>query len=121
MRLWTDVPLGPLERGSAAVRLLKGKHLCIPSTDRRSHGDVKQNTHLHVSQNSGEKWERLGSATPICSVCLLQQSTLKSPFFLLYRRDPRLPTDSVMSPAIVKKLVNLKEYGTELVSSMLWS
>ena len=47
-----------------------------------------------------------------------QQSTLESPFFLLYGRDPRLPTESVMFPGEVRNMVDLKEYGVELASRM---
>ena len=47
-----------------------------------------------------------------------QQSTLESPFFLLYGRDPRLPTDPVMSPEKTRKLVDLKEYGVKLAGNM---
>ena len=43
---------------------------------------------------------------------------MESPFFLLYGRDPRLPTEPVMSPVKTKKIVDLREYGVELASSM---
>ena len=43
-----------------------------------------------------------------------QQSTLESPFFLLYGRDPRLPTETTMIPKKSRQLVNLKEYGADL-------
>ena len=47
-----------------------------------------------------------------------QQSTLESPFFLLYGRDPRLPTDAVIYPEKARRCQDLKEYGAELASYM---
>jgi hypothetical protein len=47
----------------------------------------------------------------------LQLSTQESPF-LLYGRDPRLPTESVLSPSNSRQLTDLKEYGTELAAIM---
>ena len=47
-----------------------------------------------------------------------QQSTLESPFFLLYGRDPRLPTPALFCPVKAKKMQDLKEYGTELQAKM---
>ena len=43
------------------------------------------------------------------------------PFFLLYDRDPKLPTESaesVLSPSKRRQLMDLKEYGTELAMKM---
>ena len=47
-----------------------------------------------------------------------QQSTLESPFFLLYGRDPRLPTESAVYQDKARRLVDLKEYGTELANHL---
>lgn len=48
----------------------------------------------------------------------VQQSTTESPFFLLYGRDPRLPTEAVMCPKANKMSMDLQEYGVELTQRM---
>ena len=48
-----------------------------------------------------------------------QQSTLESPFFLLYGRDPRLPTPALLCPVKAQKVLDLKEYGAELQAKMV--
>ena len=40
-----------------------------------------------------------------------QQSTQESPFYLLYGGDPRLPTNSVLSPTKRRTHMDLLEYG----------
>ena len=61
-------------------------------------------------EHGGKDWEQRLPLVLFAYGASQQQSTLESPFFLLYGRDPRLPTDPVMSPAKAKKLVDVKEY-----------
>ena len=48
----------------------------------------------------------------------MQHSTQESPFFLLYGRDPRLPTEAVLSPPTTRSLMALREYRAGLHSRM---
>ena len=47
-----------------------------------------------------------------------QESTRESPFFLLYGRDPRLPTETALSAPVDRKELDLGEYGRNLVSNL---
>ena len=53
----------------------------------------------------------------------VQTSTQESPLFLLYGRDPRLPTETALSGAVSPYLVDISDYQTELVQRMstAWS
>jgi hypothetical protein len=64
-------------------------------------------------ERGGKDWDQRLPFVLFAYRASQQQSTLESSFFLLYGRDPRLPTDPVMSP---EKPVDLKEYGVELYS-----
>jgi hypothetical protein len=47
-----------------------------------------------------------------------QASTQESPFYLVYRRDPRLPTPAAMTPKKTRTTTDLKEYGLPLLQKM---
>ena len=49
---------------------------------------------------------------------MMQESTHESPFFLLYGRDPQLPTETVLSKPESPYLVDADDYRTELVAQM---
>ena len=69
-------------------------------------------------QRGGRDWDQHLPYVLFAYQASLQESTQESPFFLLYGRDPRLPTENVLSPIRSRQLVDLKEYGTELATKM---
>ena len=48
----------------------------------------------------------------------LQFSTGESPFFLLYGRDPQLPTETILSPPVDRQIVELDDYKSVMVHEM---
>ena len=49
---------------------------------------------------------------------VVQESTRESPFYLLYGRDPRLPSGTILDQSRTTYLVDLDDYRTELVVNL---
>ena len=49
---------------------------------------------------------------------MTQESTKESPFFLLYGRDPRLPTESVLGSTTEAYLVDMEDYRSEFLINL---
>ena len=60
-------------------------------------------------ERGGKDWDQKLPYVLFAYRASQQQSTLESPFFLLYGRDLRLPTEAVISPAKVRKIPNFKQ------------
>ena len=70
------------------------------------------------SATKGDDWdERLPYLLFAYRVCA-QESTKESPFYLMYGRDPRLPTESALTPPSFACMVDLEDYRTALVAHL---
>ena len=47
-----------------------------------------------------------------------QESTKESPFYLLYGRDPQLPTEEALSPPTQRTIVDIDNYKTEVTVNL---
>lgn len=67
---------------------------------------------------SGKDWDRHLPFVLFAYRASVQESTRESPFYLLYGRDARLPSESVLSHEPSPYAVDIVDYKTELVSSL---
>lgn len=65
-------------------------------------------------ERDGKDWDQQLPFVLFAYRASQQQSTLESPFFLLYGRDPCLPTQTVMVANKTRQHWHLKEYGADL-------
>lgn len=49
---------------------------------------------------------------------VVQELTKESPFYLLYDRDPRLPTSTLLEQSRTTYFVDAEDYWTELVTNL---
>ena len=71
-----------------------------------------------TAERGGRDWDHHLPYVLFAFRACQQQSTQESPFFLLYGRDPRLPTDAALSPSSAHQQLDLQEYGIELVEKL---
>ena len=67
-----------------------------------------------TSYKNPTEWDRQFPLLLIAYRSVIQESTKESPFFLLYGRDPRLPTRTLLEQSRTTYLVDLDDYKTEL-------
>ena len=71
-----------------------------------------------TTEKGGKDWDRRLPYVLFSYHASQQESTLESPFFLLYGRDPRLPTQAALTPHKVRSQLDLREYGMEVAAKM---
>ena len=74
-------------------------------------------------QKQGRDWDEHLPYVLYAYRTSIQESTKESPFYLLYGRDARLPTDEVIDATVFRETVNLDDYRTEISQRMAlaWS
>ena len=65
-------------------------------------------------EKNGKDWDKHLPYVLFAYRSGLQQSTGESPFYLLYRRDPRLPTDEVLNVPVDQRNIDLRDYKKEM-------
>ena len=67
---------------------------------------------------NGMEWDRKLPLLLFAYRSVVQESTMESPFFLLYGRDPRLPTGTLLEQPLATYPVDAGDYRTELVTTL---
>ena len=67
-------------------------------------------------ERSGRDWDARLPYVLFAYRSSIQESTKESPFFLLYRRDPRLPTEEALSPPQIRQVLDIDDYRSELTT-----
>ena len=68
---------------------------------------------------SGMEWDKRLPLLLFAYRSIVQESTRESPFFLVYGRDPRLPTGSLLEQSPATYPVDAEDYRTGLVSTLV--
>ena len=67
-------------------------------------------------EKSGRDWDARLPYVLFAYRSSIQESTKESPFFLLYGRDPRLPTEEALSPPQTRQVLDIDDYRSELTT-----
>ena len=66
-------------------------------------------------EKNGKDWDKHLPYVLFAYRSSLQQSTGESPFYLLYGRDPRLPTDEVLNIPVDRRNIDLRDHKEEMI------
>ena len=69
-------------------------------------------------EQSGKDWDKQLPYVLFAYRTSSQESTKASPFFLLYKHDPKLPTTAALNPFVDQVELNLADYQTEVAIRM---
>ena len=71
-----------------------------------------------VAEQSGKDWDRHLPFLLFAYRVSVQESIKESPFFLLYGRDPRIPSESVLNQPSSPYMVDVADYKVDLTSNL---
>ena len=71
-----------------------------------------------VAQSSGRDWDCHFPYLLFAYRVSVHESTKESPFYLLYGRDPRLPSEAILNQPSSPYIVDSSDYSVELTSSL---
>ena len=69
-------------------------------------------------KKGGKDWDQQLPYVLFAYRASIQESTGESPFFVLYGRTPRVPTDGMLQPPIDRSLIDLDDYCSEITTRM---
>ena len=70
------------------------------------------------AEKNGKDWDKQLPYVLFAYRATIQESTKESPFYLLYGRDPRLPSECALTVPTTPYMVDLQDYRTELTTSL---
>ena len=70
-------------------------------------------------QAHGQDWDEKLPFVLFAYRASIQQSTLESPFYLMYGRDPQLPTNVILVPEPDRQYVDVQDFRSEMVMGIL--
>ena len=70
------------------------------------------------AEKNGKDWDKQLPYVLFAYRASVQESTKESPFYLLYGRDPRLPSECALTVPTTPYMIDLQDYRTELTTSL---
>ena len=71
-----------------------------------------------LMEKGGRDWDMRLPYVLFAYRASMQTSTMESPFFLLYGRDPRLPTETALTAPVIRSELDIVTYKEEVVRGL---
>lgn len=73
---------------------------------------------LKTVKSGGQDWDVRLPYVLFAYRATMQHSTGESPFFLLYGQDPQLPTEAALCPPVVRSLLCIDDYKSQMLQAL---